>query len=172
MAYPQQSVGLYFAEGIPGRRANHNPVVYTSFNKLAGEGGVKLASFVWYDEATDTWLNNGTGEPDGFVETLYDYFIYDIFDDSKFVANAGERVHVMKRVDAVYAVAASGTQTLGQTVFANTSDGTFTTAAAGATVAGHVETTFKVQRVSDVDSRLIVIGNFDKTVPAAAPTAP
>lgn len=172
---PQASVGLYRAEGIPGRRINLNPTVHTTLNYIAGET-IRLGTFLWLDTTQDpaVWLNSGTTAPDAFVETVYDYYLCAYSQVGVDTAPAGSRITAIN-LGEVWAISTTAA-TVGQTVFANTTDGTVATGAAGSTVAGHVETSWRVKYVSP-DSvaegetgALIMISNQYQDV-VAAPAA-
>lgn len=154
------SVPAYFAEGIPGRLANENPTVYTVLNHLAG-GTVNLASFVWLG-SDDRLTNTGTGQPFGFVLTLYDYYISSRTDWATFQAQENDRLTVARKAD-VWAKSTT-TPVVGQMVFANLTTGAVSTAAAGTTVSGAIETSFVVRYVSPDSGNMFIMTNMDPVI--------
>lgn len=163
----QKQVNLYGAEGVPGDRASLNPVVYTWDNYLA-EGEVQIASFVWASPTKEGFVTqDGADAPLGFVER---WMAYPLLDKDVQTINGVEGVRAsltapdgwpltIARKGDFYAVATTAA-TVGQKVFANTADGTIATDAAGASVGGHVETNFAVQKAGAV-GELIVISSWD-----------
>lgn len=163
----QKQVNLYGAEGVPGERASLNPIVYTWDNYLA-DGEVQIASFAWASATKEGFASQGgIDAPLGFVER---WMAYPLLDKDIQTVNGVEGVRaaltapdgcpltVARRGD-FYAVATTAA-TVGQKVFANSTDGTIATDAAGAAVGGHVETNFTVQKAGAV-GELIVISNWD-----------
>lgn len=141
----QTGMNVTQAPGIPGDFCSVNPrhsALSVPGGYVAGPSGVTVGLFVWADTATGTILaNNGTGLPTAFMHrdmqsliTLYPsefgmtipagFGIGEMFDGGDFwVKNAG-----------------AGAVTIGMKAFANTSNGTVSFAATGATVTGSVET--------------------------------
>ena len=141
----QTSMQVVQSPGIPGDFASVNPrhsALSVAGGYVAGPSGVTIGLFCWADTATGTILaNTGTGLPTGFLHrneealiTLYPgefgmtvpagFGIGDLFDTGDFwVKNAG-----------------AGAVVVGMKAFANTTNGTISFAAMGATVAGAVET--------------------------------
>lgn len=161
MAFPGQlTVDYAYAEGIEGSYANINPAVYTVLNGVTG-AEVALASFVWRD-GDENWVNTGTGQPEGFVQRVQDYYIWDLSEESVFTAKTGARLTVMRRGDIWAKLADNATAPVaGQAVFANTTNGTLSTAASGSTVASAVETPWKVYYVSPDSNNLFIMTNWD-----------
>lgn len=163
----QKQVGLYGAEGVPGDRASLNPIVYTWDNYLA-DGEVKAASFVWASATKEGFASQGGADaPLGFVER---WMAYPLLDKDIQTINGVEGVRAsltapdgwpltIARKGDFYAIATTAA-TVGQKVFANSTDGTIATDAAGASVAGHVETGFAVQ-TAGAAGELIVISSWD-----------
>ncbi|WP_182356660.1 structural cement protein Gp24 [Komagataeibacter europaeus] len=82
------------------------------------------------------------GAPDGFVLNDRSAWISDIYDESTMVMPQGYMVDLKAQGD--YFAVTTTEATRGQKVFASTTDGTISTGAAGATVAGSIETDFYV----------------------------
>lgn len=108
---------------------------------VAGAGGVTISRFVWSD-ATDTLLlNTGTGVPTGFLHREQGTgLITTYLAETSNIIPQGFMVTAHKAGDFWVKNAGAGAVTKGMKVFANTTDGTANFAAAGATVAGSVET--------------------------------
>lgn len=161
----QAIVNKYLSQGVPGDRANLNPAVYTTINKLVGEGQtVKCASFVWENE-DGTWQNSGTGTPAGFVERVQDHYLIAWTNAYSFTAPEFSRITVGRRGD--YWAVSTTTPAKGQTVYASTTDGTLQTAAAGAAPSGTVDTGFVVHELAEDDPNKFVMSSWDKTIAAS-----
>lgn len=164
----QASVNLYLAEGEVGRMVNNHPFVPTTYNRICAVP-VTVATAVWRN-GDDQWAYGGTGQPDGVVSNVIDYYILP-YDDSIMVIPTGQRATVISRGE-IWVYIATGTPTVGQSIFFNTTTGQPSAAAAGGTVAGAVETLWKVKRVA-TDSvvtglgTLVAISNWDKEAPVA-----
>ena len=118
----QTTVNLQQAPAVAGDFATANP--RASFP--AGEGqyvaaaaGVTVGRFAWIDATTGLVYNTGTGVPQGFP------------------------VPVMRTGD-YWATAPVAAAVKGKKVFAKLSDGTVQAGAAGATIAGFIETDFVI----------------------------
>lgn len=162
MSFPTQT-NKYLALGKPGTKASANPVYYVPGQNVAGEDGVKAGTFVWATAGTEdseiynptTYSNSGTGKPAGLVEalTLQDY-INDINSDASMLIYGGHGVNIACGGDYFATVTAAAT--LGQKVFAKEADGTISTASAGATVSGYVETDWQVSQGTDAAGVIII----------------
>lgn len=145
----QTRVNVEPAIGVPGDFASANPTA----NVLAGEGalvagaaGVTIAAFAWIQADGQTALNapasGNTAAPDGFVHRELQALIANLYDETSMVIPGGYMVSLFAAGD-FYAVSSTAA-TRGQKVFASTTDGSVSTGAAGATIAGAVETPFYV----------------------------
>lgn len=162
MSFPTQT-NKYLALGKPGTKASANPVYYVPGQNVAGENGVKAGTFAWATAGTEdseiynpkTYSNTGTGKPVGLVEalTLQDY-IDDINSDATMLIPAGHGVNIAQSGD--YFAVVSATATLGQSVYANLTNGTVGTASAGKTWSGYVETEWKVSQGTDGAGVIII----------------
>jgi len=141
----QTSININPAPGIAGDFASANrrhSTLPMQGGFTSGPAGLTVGLFAWADTATGQILSNsGTGLPTGFVHrnlqaliTTYlsefgmtipaGYPIGDLFDDGDFwVKNQG-----------------AGAVAINMKAFANSTNGTISFAATGATVAGSVET--------------------------------
>lgn len=150
----QTTISATPAHGVAGDRATLNPAVYTVNNPLA-DGAVTVGSFVWPTDAGAA--NTGTGKPLGFVERVQSQYNYDLLSGASMTIAEGGALTVVRKGD-YYAVSTT-TASVGQKVFAVLADGSIKTDAAGATVAGAVETDWHVVVGGDADD-LITISNW------------
>ena len=142
----QTTVNLQQAPAVAGDFATANP--RASFP--AGEGqyvaaapGVTVGRFAWIDATTGLVSNTGTGKPDGFVHREQQALISVYLAETSNVVPQGFPVTVMRTGD-YWATATVGAAAKGQKVFAKLSDGTVQAGAAGATIAGFIETDFVI----------------------------
>lgn len=162
MGFPKQT-NKYLATGKPGTRASANPVYYVPGQNVADKSGVTAGTFAWSAAGVEeseiynptTYSNSGTGKPAGFVEalTLQDY-INDINSDATMLIPAGHGVNIARSGDFFATVTAAAS--IGQKVFAKETDGTITTASAGATVSGYIETDWQVSQGTDAAGVIII----------------
>ena len=162
MSFPTQT-NKYLALGKPGTKASANPVYYAPGQNVAGENGVTAGTFAWVTAGTEEseiynpkeYSNTGTGKPVGLVEalTLQDY-INDINSDATMLISAGHGVNIACSGD--YFATVTATATLGQSVYANLTNGTVGTASAGKTWSGYVETEWKVSQGSAAAGIIII----------------
>ena len=141
------------AIGVPGDKASLNPFVYTDRNYVAGDETVTVGNFVWEDPANPVLpnyhgsgvlkaLSTGTGLPLGIVQRNLSYVNYDILDSGTLIVPENAPLQTVVKGD-LYAFATTAA-IKGQKVFATLADGTLQTGAAGATVAGAIETPWVV----------------------------
>lgn len=149
----QKQVNLYNAAGTPGDAATENPVVYTTYTPFA-DGDVSVARFVWASGDKGGAKNTGSGKPLGFLRRVLAYPNYKVSDVGTLVVPEGSPLTVAKKGD-FFAVATTAA-TVGQKVFAVLADGTVKTDAAGATVAGAIETDYRTE-TAGAAGELIVI---------------
>lgn len=152
MGFPTQT-NKYLATGKQGTKASANPVYYAPGQTVAGDSGVTAGTFAWATAGVEdseiynpnTYVNTGTGAPDGFVEalTLQDY-INEINSDSTMLISAGYGVNIARSGDYFASVTAAAT--VGQKVYAKLADGSVSTASAGKTYSGYVETEWTVSQ--------------------------
>ena len=142
----QTTVNLQQAPAVAGDFATANP--RSSFP--AGEGqyvaaaaGVTVGRFAWIDATTGLVSNTGTGRPDGFIHREQQALISVYLAETSNVVPQGFPVTVMRTGD-YWATATVGAAAKGQKVFAKLSDGTVQAGAAGATIAGFIETDFVI----------------------------
>ena len=142
----QTTVNLQQAPAVAGDFATANP--RASFP--AGEGqyvaaatGVTVGRFAWIDATTGLVSNTGTGKPDGFIHREQQALISVYLAEASNVVPRGFPVTVMRTGD-YWAQATVGAAVKGNKVFAKLSDGTVQAGAAGATIAGFIETDFVI----------------------------
>jgi hypothetical protein len=116
---------------------------------VAGAAGVTVGRFAWVQADGVTVLNTGTGKPDGFIHREQQALISTYLAEASNVIPQGFPVTVMRTGD-YFATATVAAATKGKKAFANLTDGTMQPAAAGATVAGFVETDFVVSVAAGV----------------------
>lgn len=139
MATQKQVGGI--ALGVPGTLYGHNPATFYLPTPLAGASGVLIGNFAWPD--TDgKMLNSGAGAPAGVVVRVR---VQPLPSDKEgtMLIPAGHAAPVLVRGPII--LASSSAASVGQKVFASLTTGAPSTAAAGATVAGSVETDFTVR---------------------------
>lgn len=141
----QTSVELQQAAAVAGDFASTNPrrsVVSHEGALVAGATGVTVARFAWASGA-GTVSNEGAGKPTGFVNRLQGSALITVYlaEVSQLIPQ-GFAVTLMETGD--YWIKSSTVATVGQKVFASLTTGEIQTGAAGATIAGHIETDFRV----------------------------
>lgn len=162
MAGFQTSVARNLAYGTPGDFATANP--YSSVPALAGEltagpAGVTIAAWAWADDTTGVVTSAKPGSNanrQGFVGLKQRAVITNYLAESGFVVNPGMEITLYNGGD--FLVKASATVTIGQKVFASTTTGAITFAAAGATVAGSEEKKF-IAMTAGVSGDVIIISD-------------
>ena len=142
----QTTVNLQQAPAVAGDFATANP--RASFP--AGEGqyvaaavGVTVGRFAWIDAVTGLVSNTGTGKPDGFIHREQQALISAYLAEASNVVPQGFPVTVMRTGD-YWATATVAAAVKGNKVFAKLTDGTVQAGAAGATIAGFIETDFVI----------------------------
>lgn len=156
----QKQVAARPCKGVAGDKATLNPFVYTDRNYIAetaADTPVVVGNFVYSSVKNDTntsepsiWsavavqanasaLNNS---PLGIVQRNLSYRNPDIYDGGTLNVPDNAPLNVVVKGD-MYVVSATAA-TVGQAVFASTTTGAISTAAVGGTVAGSVETPWKV----------------------------
>lgn len=141
----QQTTYLQQAAAVAGDFASSNPyasVVAHEGGLVADTAGVTVARFAW---AVGNLVSNaGTGVPTGFVHRRQGSALITTYlaETSNLIPH-GFEVTLMKSGDywALITVAAAS---IGNKVFASLTDGTIQPGAAGATIAGYIETDFTI----------------------------
>lgn len=144
----QTTVNLQQAAAVEGDFASANPrrsVVSHEGTLVAGTGGVTVARFAWAD-GTGKVTNAGAGVPTGFVSRSGrqgSAVITTYLAETSMQILQGFEVTLHESGD-FWAKHITNPATVGQKVFASLTTGQIQTAAAGATVAGYIETAFRV----------------------------
>ena len=142
----QTQVNAQQAPACAGDFASANPraaVVSPESGFVAGAAGVTVGRFAWIDAVTGLVSNTGTGKPDGFIHREQQALISVYLAETSNVVPQGFPVTVMRTGD-YWATATVGAAVKGNKVFAKLSDGTVQAGAAGATIAGFIETNFVI----------------------------
>lgn len=141
----QTAINLQQAPGIEGDACSVNPR-QTLLNPVegafvAGSNGLTMGRFAWIDTDGKTLNNAGSGAPNGFVKRSIVGAITTYLAESGLAYQPGAGVgDVFSGGDFWAKNAGSGASAIGNKAFASTTTGAVQFAAAGATVAGHVET--------------------------------
>ncbi|MBS1016361.1 structural cement protein Gp24 [Acetobacter persici] len=145
----QTQINTQPAPGLPGDFASLNPTATFPAGEgalVAAAGGCTIGAFGWVQSDGRSVANapasGTTTAPDGFVHRDLSGQISSLFDESSLTIPQGFPVSLFTAGDfwAISTTAASP----GQAVFAATTDGSLSTAAAGTTVSGAVQTRFYV----------------------------
>lgn len=161
----QQSVTTYRGVGQVGHPASTSPIIAAAGGPgafKAAAAGVRIATFVFRDATDPKIVSNvapsETSKPIGFIQNLGQAIIG--FGQSNSLLIPGG-VEVSPKVGGDFWVESSTVATNGQKVFASVTDGTIATGAAGATVAGFVETDWYVSQGAAVGD-VVIISSWSK----------
>lgn len=155
----QKQVQMYPAVGIEGAFASLNP--YASYIALEGaliasENGATIGRFAWVNG--NKVSNKGTTAPAGFVTRNGNFaVITQWLGESTMVIPEGVNVTLHTRGD--FWAETSTVATVGQKIFASTTDGSICTGAAGATITGFIETNFSAAS-SCAAGELVIISAY------------
>lgn len=143
----QNQINIEPALGLPGAFASLNPTANTLAGEgafVAGTGGVTVGTFAWVQADGRSVLNapqsGSTAAPDGFIHRDLTAQITNFYDEASMTIPEGYMVTLFAAGD--FWASTSTAATRGQKIFASTTTGAISTGAAGATVAGSVETKF------------------------------
>jgi len=140
----QTAVNVVQAPGIAGDFASADPFfsLVTSGGILtAAAGGVTIGCFAWVNAAQNVAASTGTGVPSGFVKREMQATITTFPGEFGMTIAPGQRVGSIMTGGCYFAKnAGAGVAAIGMKAFANTTNGSVSFAAAGATVSGSVET--------------------------------
>lgn len=156
----QKTVNQYLVPAYPGDFADHGiraVQVAGEQQHVAGTGGVTVGAFAWI-KTDGTVVNAGTGVPAGFIHRNQQGLITTYLAGSTMTINAGFPIAVMAQ--GAFWAKTTTIATVGQKVFASLTNGTIATGAAGATVAGFIETPFTVASAAAANE-LIQISSFN-----------
>lgn len=160
----QSAVNMTQAPAMEGDFASANPrsnALAEQGAYVAGTAGVTIGRWCWEDSQSVTVANTGTGAPTGFLARtgqVGSARITAYLAETSNVIPAGFDVTLHKSGDFWVKNAGAGAVTKQMKAFANLSNGTTSFAAAGATVAGAIETKF-FSESTGAASELIRISN-------------
>ncbi|GFE94505.1 structural cement protein Gp24 [Acetobacter persici] len=145
----QTQINTQPAPGLPGDFASLNPTATFPAGKgalVAAAGGCTIGAFGWVQtdgrSVANAPASGTTTAPDGFVHRDLSGQISSLFDESSLTIPQGFPVSLFTAGD--FWATSTTAATPGQAVFAATTDGSLSTAAAGTTVSGAVQTRFYV----------------------------
>lgn len=161
----QSEVKIYRGVGQVGQPASASPIVAFAGGPgafRADKDGVMIASFVFRSAPGSKMLTNKApsedAKPLGFIQNLAQAIINYRESQSMKIASG---VEVSPKVAGDFWAKSSTVAVEGQKVFASLTDGSIATDAAGATVAGHVETEWTVSQGAAIGD-LIIISSWSK----------
>lgn len=150
----QTQVQTDVAIGVPGARADLSPFDYHP-QTMQAEGAVFAGSFVWLGTDAETQARaSGSGTPLGFVERALVYPSFEALSEGTLEIADGQSMNVAVR-GAFYAITKTDA-TVGQSVFADTADGSVLTGASGTSVSGAVETGWKAVTAGSAGETIII----------------
>ncbi|NWC11929.1 hypothetical protein HX776_24385 [Pseudomonas agarici] len=156
----QNTINQQPAPAVEGDFASANPyasVVAGDTALISGAAGVTVGRFAWATAAGVVSNVQTSGAPTGFVHRHQQAFITAWLGASSMLIPAGVNMALMAAGD--FWGRSTTVATIGQKVFASITDGTIATGAAGATIAGFIETKFTVQAPAAV-GELIKFGTW------------
>lgn len=156
----QTAVNSDLPIALAGDFASSNPrAAYPALEGefVAGAAGVTVAAFAWIQTDGRTVLNvqpAGGAAPDGFVHREQQALITTYLSDSTLLIPQGFPVTLMESGD--YFVLSATAAVNGNKVFASVTTGAITYGAAGATIAGYVETAFYVKQAAAANTLAVM----------------
>lgn len=170
----QKQVNLYRAAGVQGDKATPNQSIYFP-KQMVAEGDVTVGTFVFYGtdaskQASNSKAGGTAADIIGFVERVINYANYANYD----VTSEGTLIVPNKSTLTIamcgdYWATATTAATPRQKVFVNPTTGAISTAAAGGTVSGAIETPWTVIQGGEAGTP-ILISNWTHVNVAAATT--
>lgn len=151
----QKQVETSLALGIPGAYASVNPIVSAAIGYLA-DGNVEIGSFVWpgADEGTVTNKGKSGVKPLGFVVLERTYPIMTAGVEAQ--NYVPDRMNVPVQAKGDFFAVANTVAEVGQKVFASITTGEIATDDEGETLAGYVETDYKVVTAADAGGTFVI----------------
>lgn len=159
MGFPK-TINYQPAPGIEGDFADatwgRHSVIAGPGGLVVGSGGAVIGRFHWATAPNDpngtptTITNSGTGAPTGFLHREQQGLITAYLAENGMTILPGAAVTLMKGGAYWGRNNGAGATAINQKVFANNTDGSLSTAAAGATVAGSTETKWYCHSVAAV----------------------
>lgn len=154
----QTQVNAQQAPAVAGDFASANPrasCVAPEGGFVAGAAGLTVGRFAWIQADGRTLLNTGSGKPDGFVHREQQALITTFLGEASNVVPVGLPVTLMRTGD-YFANTTVASAEKGEKAFAKLADGTMQPAAAGATVAGFIETDFVITQPAAVGELAVI----------------
>ena len=161
MSFPNV-VNQYQAPAVPGDFAGANPkanVPAPDFQFTAGAAGCNAGVFAWADVNGRCLNTAASGVPTGFVHRNGQALITAWLGEASMTIQSGTNMALMSSGDFWVKAAGGVAAVVGQKVFAKLADGTITTGAAGATIAGYVETKWFVTTAC-ASGELFIMSNW------------
>jgi hypothetical protein len=158
MSFPK-TINYQPAPGVEGDFCDSNPRASVDAGPgglVVGSGGAVIGRFHWATAPNDpngtptTITNSGTGAPTGFLHREQQGLITAYLAENGMTVLPGAAVTLMKSGGFWGRNNGGGATAVDQKVFANNTDGSLATAAAGATVAGFTETKWICHSVAAV----------------------
>lgn len=141
----QNFVNNQLPVAVEGDFASANPAISYPASQgafRAGSSGLTVGRFAWINADGVSLDNTGSGAPAGFIGNDLEASIVQWLNESSMAVQPGVQATLFTGGDFW---AKTGTAaTVGQKVFASTTDGSIETGAAGATITGYVETKWYV----------------------------
>jgi hypothetical protein len=155
-AIPAPGVEGGFASANLRQSVTAGPGGLVAGSTSAAIPGVLVGRFAWAAAPNDrdgtpaTVTNAGTGPVTGFVHNEQQGLITPYLGESAMLVPPGREITLMKSGEFWVINRGTAAATVGQKAFASTTDGSVSFAAAGATVAGYVETKWIAQDAGPV----------------------
>lgn len=167
----QKQVNLYRAAGVQGDKATPNQSIYFP-KQMVAEGDVTVGTFVFYGtdaskQASNSKAGGTAADIIGFVERVINYANYDVTSEGTLIVPNKSTLTIAMCGD--YWATATTAATPRQKVFVNPTTGAISTAAAGGTVSGAIETPWTVIQGGEAGTP-ILISNWTHVNVAAATT--
>lgn len=154
----QKQVNLYRAAGVQGDKATPNQSIYFP-KQMVAEGDVTVGTFVFYGtDASKQASNSKTGgtaaDLIGFVERVINYANYGVTSEGTLIVPNKSTLTIAVCGD--YWATATTAATPHQKVFVNPTTGAISTATAGGTVSGAVETPWAVIQGGEAGTPILI----------------
>ena len=159
----QKQVNLYRATGVQGDKATPNQSIYFP-KQMVAEGDVTVGTFVFYGTDASKQASNSNSKAGGaggtaadiigFVERVINYANYDVTSEGTLIVPNKSTLTIAMCGD--YWATATTAATPRQKVFVNPTTGAISTATAGGTVSGAVETPWTVIQGGDAGSPILI----------------
>jgi len=154
----QKQVNKSVAPGVAGDLATPDQAIYQAVNFVA-EADCTVGNFVFAgtDASYQAKPGAASGQPIGLVQRNLSYPNYTISSGGSLTVPAGYTLTIAVKGD--FWVKTSSSASVGDAVFASLTDGSISTAAPGSTVAGSVETAWRVKTAGAAND-MVIISNW------------